>query len=88
MDIECLQHCLTDDERTKFERDGFIIVENALPESMVADLIQAVDRVKPGDGGLGRDDLFLQRYARPRVMPDAIHFFAQTVQLTLLLRRR
>ena len=69
MDLECLQHCLTEDERTKFERDGFLVVENALPDTMIADLIQAVDRVKPGDGGLGRDDLFLELVDWPTTFP-------------------
>ena len=69
MNLECLQHCLTEDERAKFERDGFLVVENALPDTMIADLIQAVDRVKPGDGGLGRDDLFLELVDWPTTFP-------------------
>ena len=30
MNIECLQHCLTESERTRFERDGFLLIVNAL----------------------------------------------------------
>ena len=69
MDIECLQHCLTADEGARFERDGFIVVDNALPAEMVADLTKAVDRVGRGDDFIGKDDLFLELIDWPRTFP-------------------
>ena len=45
MDARCLQHLLTEDERLRFERDGYFTVKNALPQSLVDSLIPTVDRV-------------------------------------------
>ena len=33
MDSASLEHCLTETERTQFERDGFVVIENALPSA-------------------------------------------------------
>lgn len=41
----CLQHRLTVDERERFERDGYLIVENALPAEMVQGLISVADDI-------------------------------------------
>ena len=38
MDTTCLDYCLTDDERDAFEKNGFLVVEDALPPQMVEDL--------------------------------------------------
>lgn len=46
MNPECLQYRLTPDQRDAFNKDGFLIVENALDESMTARLIEVVDRVE------------------------------------------
>ena len=46
MNSECLQHRLTPDEKASFNRDGFLIVENALEPAMIARLIEVVDRVE------------------------------------------
>ena len=69
MDSACLKHCLTEAERTKFERDGFIVIDNALPSSMVEDLIEAVDSVKPGVDFIGKDDRFLELIDWHRTLP-------------------
>ena len=45
MDPACLQHQVTDEERTAFERDGYLIVENAIPQSLVDRLVPIPDRV-------------------------------------------
>ena len=60
MDSACLEHCLTEAERAKFERDGFMVIENALPAPMVEGLIDAVDSVKAGVDFIGKDDRFLE----------------------------
>ena len=46
MNPECLQYRLTPDQRDAFNKDGFLIVENALDESMTARLIEVIDRVE------------------------------------------
>ena len=69
MDTACLEHCLTEAERTKFERDGFVVVNNALPPSMVEGLIEAVDSVKPGVDFIGKDDRFLELIDWHRTLP-------------------
>ncbi|SVD34191.1 uncharacterized protein METZ01_LOCUS387045, partial [marine metagenome] len=45
MDPACLQHQVTEQERTTFERDGYLIVENAIPQSLVDRLVPISDRV-------------------------------------------
>ena len=45
MDTACLDHCLTEDESRCFERDGYFVVKDALPASMLAQLIPLVDRL-------------------------------------------
>ena len=43
MDPSCLQYALTDDERESFERDGFLVVEDAIPEDLRESLIETID---------------------------------------------
>ena len=69
MDTACLEHCLTEAERTKFGRDGFVVIENALPPSMVEDLIEAVDSVKAGVDFIGKHDRFLELIDWHRTLP-------------------
>ena len=44
MDARCLEHLLTEDERLRFECDGYFTVENALPQSL-STANSTVDRV-------------------------------------------
>ena len=75
MDPRCVDYCLTETERLAFERDGFFVIEDVLPDDLVDGLIPAVDRVdadyrkREGIGPLersnmldfiGKDDLFLE----------------------------
>ena len=69
MDTACLKHCLTEAERTKFERDGFVVVDNALPAPMVKGLIEVVDSVKPGVDFIGKHDRFLELIDWRRTLP-------------------
>ena len=69
MNTVCLEHCLTEAERTKFERDGFVVIENALPAPMVEGLIEAVDSVKAGVDFIGKDDRFLELIDWHRTLP-------------------
>lgn len=45
MDLTCLDYRLTEQERVKFEQDGFFVVEDVLPPQMVLQLTAAVDRL-------------------------------------------
>ena len=45
MDTACLEHCLTEEERVVFDKDGFLVVEDALPATLVDDLTGVVDRL-------------------------------------------
>ena len=46
MDTACLDHCLTHEERLQFEKNGFFIVEDALPPKIVDDLNAVLDRLE------------------------------------------
>ena len=55
MDRQCLEYCITEDEKQEFEDNGFFIVEDALPKEKVEKLITAFDKV--GAEHLGKDEL-------------------------------
>ena len=57
------------DERTRFERDGFLVIENAPPESMIVELTKAVDRVGQGNDFLGKDNRLLESIDWPSTFP-------------------
>src|SRR5205823_910547 len=45
MHTASLEHCLTEEERRQFNETGYLIVENAVPPAMVAELTEALDRL-------------------------------------------
>lgn len=45
MDPNCIQNRLTDDERSEFETNGYLIVENAVHPALIERLIAAIDRI-------------------------------------------
>ncbi len=45
MDTACLDYCLTEDERLDFERNGFLIIPDALTPQMTSDIEAVVDRI-------------------------------------------
>ena len=45
MDPRAVDYCLTEAERLSFERDGFFVIEDVLPDDMVEALIPIADRV-------------------------------------------
>lgn len=60
MDMRCLEHRLTADERDTFERDGYFIIENALEPDHVARLLALTDRIDTqarAERGLGPTEL-------------------------------
>jgi ectoine hydroxylase len=96
MDPGCLEYCLTDEERERFEWDGYLVVEEALPPSLVRDLTAVVDRLnghyRPlmGRGPhellslrdfIGKDDLFLELLDWPRTFPKVWGILGWHIQL-------
>lgn len=49
MDPSCLDHVLSEDEAATFDRDGYLIVEDALDADQVAHLSAVVDRLVESD---------------------------------------
>ncbi|MBW3625405.1 MAG: phytanoyl-CoA dioxygenase family protein [Armatimonadetes bacterium] len=45
MDVSCLEHSLTEDDRKQFEEQGYLIVENALSSKHTDALIEQTDRI-------------------------------------------
>jgi ectoine hydroxylase-related dioxygenase (phytanoyl-CoA dioxygenase family) len=83
MDVSCLEHCLTEEERKTFEETGVLVVENALSSKHVDALTAASDAIferKLTDGQDPRkalfypnfipdDELFLNLVDYPKVFP-------------------
>jgi ectoine hydroxylase-related dioxygenase (phytanoyl-CoA dioxygenase family) len=86
MDPRCLEHRLSDAERSQFDEQGYLIVENALAPERVAALVPACDRLAaqrrkdydlaPHDAIdipdiIGRDPLFLELIDCETTFPKA-----------------
>ena len=72
MDISCLEHRLTDDERKTFEETGLLVVENALSPEQVASLTKKADAIYAGrvdDGHSATQAVFY-----PNFIPDDPQF--------------
>lgn len=96
MDPKCLDYLLTQEESIRFERDGYFILENALPERLVDGLIPAVDRVDreerarmgkgPGErinhyDFIGKDDRFLELLDWYKTFPKVWGILGWHIQL-------
>ena len=81
MDISCLNHCMTIDERTKFERDGFLVVRDAMPPNMVADFTEMVETIEPGVNCVGKHDLFLELIDLPTILPKVWDILSWNIHL-------
>jgi phytanoyl-CoA dioxygenase PhyH len=96
MNTACLEYCLTEREREAFERDGFFVVEEALPPRLVQELLAVVDRLdaqyRPAMGlgphqllslrdFIGKDDLFLELLDWPRTFPKVWGILGWHIQL-------
>ena len=68
MDTSCFDYCLTEDEHREFERNGFFVVENAIPPQMVKDLTTVVDRLGypiPEHGGVAKSESAWHHRSQP-----------------------
>jgi ectoine hydroxylase len=96
MNTACLKYCLTEQEKLAFERDGFSIIEEALPPALVEQLVTVVDRMdsqyRPAMGlgphqllslrdFIGKDDLFLELLDWPRTFPKVWGLLGWHIQL-------
>ena len=96
MDVKCLDHCLTETERLAFERDGYFIVEDALPESLIDDAEVAADRVDSAYRAqeqigtyarsnvldfIGEDDVFLDLLDWYKTFPKVWGLLGWNIQL-------
>jgi len=96
MNTACLEHCLTEQQRAAFERDGYFILEEVLPRSLVDQLVRVVDRLdaqyRPlrGKGPhellnlldfIGKDELFLELLDWPRTFPKVWGLLGWNIQL-------
>lgn len=96
MDPACLNHCLTEEERATFDRDGYFVVENVLPRDMVEALgevtgrIDARHRAEENIGPhervnlldfIGKDDLYLELLDWPATFPKVWGILGWNIQL-------
>jgi ectoine hydroxylase-related dioxygenase (phytanoyl-CoA dioxygenase family) len=96
MNTACLEYCLTEQEKLAFERDGFFVIEDALPPSLVEQLAAVVDRLdaqyRPAmelgphqllslRDFIGKDDLFLELLDWPRTFPKVWGLLGWHIQL-------
>ena len=96
MDNIWLENQLTDEEREKFDRDGYFVVENAISSDRVSRLTAALDRItaedkarenlKPHDrinilDFLGRDEEFLPLLDWHKTFPKVWGILGWNIQL-------
>lgn len=68
MDVSCLQHALTEEERRVFEETGLLTVESALAPEQVARLTQVTDRIYERRLGEGHNPT--QALFHPNFIPE------------------
>ena len=96
MDESCLKYCLTDDERDQFEEQGYLVLENVLPATLLPDLNAAADELeaeyRQAEGTeagtsvnpfnfVGRNELFLNLLDWPRTFPKVWGILGWHIQL-------
>ena len=96
MNKRWLQHLLTPEEERTFSEQGYMIVENAIPQELVERATVVVDRITAeeksregmgaGDGinifdFIGRDDLFLDLLDYPTTFPKVWGILGWNIQL-------
>ena len=72
MDPSCLEHRLTDAERTTFEERGMLMIEDALSADQVAQLTTLADQIFDARRAAGHDPHTALFY--PNFIPDSSHF--------------
>ena len=95
MKTDCLEHTLTEEERIRFERDGYFVLEKVMSPAQVSGLAGAYDRIvtEACSGGqdpdmrftvrdfLWRDPLFLDFVDWPATLPKVWGILGWNVQV-------
>ena len=96
MDRSWLQHALTVDEERRFAEQGFMIIEDAIPQELVARATAVVDKItakakaREGLGAsdginifdfIGQDDVFLELLDCPTTFPKVWGILGWNIQL-------
>ena len=96
MNTDCLQYALTEQERQEFEQNGFLIVEDVLPEAMIQTLTAATDRLDAAERAIkgrdayvsqnifdfiGKDDAFVELLDWPKTLPKVWGILGWNIQL-------
>ena len=96
MDSECTKYCLTEEERTQFEDEGYFVVREALPLEKVEEMTAAVDatcdryrsehKVGPNDrvnllDFIGWEESYLDLLDWPKTFPKVWGILGWNIQL-------
>lgn len=96
MDPACLENALTEEEAVQFKESGFFIVENAIPQSTVDELIPIVDKIDKDERArmgldpltrvnhydfIGKHDAFLELLDCPTTFPKVWGILGWHIQL-------
>lgn len=96
MDPRCVDYLVTEAERLAFERDGFFVLEDVLPDDLIDRLIPVVDRVdaeyRKEDGiapdarsnkldFIGKDEIFLELLDWYKTFPKVWGLMNWNIQL-------
>lgn len=74
---------LTDEQRQRFDRDGFLVLRDALPQEFVSRLIEAADRLF--DAGVAKDGLSARHHWQMRNCLPADPVFRELVDYPTVL---
>lgn len=75
MDLSCLEHRLTDAERAQFNKDGYLVVKNAIDPDKVAKYIDIINKLNKStkfyfiNAFVKEDKAFLDVVDNPKVLP-------------------
>lgn len=96
MDLRCLDHLLTPEEEIRFKRDGYFTIDDVLPDDLVNEMIEVVDRVdgdyrKEIDAGpndrtnlldfIGHDEAYVQLIDWYKTFPKVFGLMGWHIQL-------
>jgi ectoine hydroxylase-related dioxygenase (phytanoyl-CoA dioxygenase family) len=96
MNPSCLNHVVTPEEKEHFERDGYFVVEDAIPSRLVAQLVPVCDRVDREERArmglaagarvnhydfIGKDPAFLELLDWPTTFPKVWGLLGWHIQL-------
>jgi hypothetical protein len=96
MNSDCLQYALTEEERQRFEADGFLVIPDVLPEEMIQKLTAVTDRIDAAERAIkgrdpyvsqnifdfvGKDDAYMELVDWPKTLPKVWGILGWNIQL-------